>query len=394
MLDQRLARLEHALAEDPEDLEALRELAGVVAHSGELPPWAEPAWVLPALRAGWWAAPTERRLEPLFLALHGFDPAPDSPAPRWFERHERARSRGESRWDALSGLPLRVRRRADGAHLGLVPGGPMILGTDEEGVDANPAWVVVVDPFYIDLEPVSQRAMASFEAEVARPPRGPSDPDAPAVQVRWDDAVAYAAWAGGRLPSEAEWEKAMRGSEGDRYPWGHPRRNPEAGPSLASRAERLYDAVAGEVLRDHPLRGHPLARLAEGVVRAGLRNIDDPSAPRGDPAPVELEPVFHATSPFGLGGVDDRRFDWCQDDAQDRGPPRERNPLRTGGGGQHVIRRGSPSTAGGREHCATWARVRADQARRDVGFRVAHSAWLPPGQRPDPGEETASRAWR
>ncbi|MCY4187870.1 MAG: SUMF1/EgtB/PvdO family nonheme iron enzyme [Bryobacterales bacterium] len=97
-------------------------------------------------------------------------------------------------------------------------------------LDDRPAHRVRLDAFWMDATEVTHRAYAEFAAAAGRqaPHHWPGGKmpealaDMPAYNVDWEDARAFCAWQGKRLPTEAEWERAARGGlEGARYPWGN-----------------------------------------------------------------------------------------------------------------------------------------------------------------------------
>ncbi|MEU8180251.1 SUMF1/EgtB/PvdO family nonheme iron enzyme [Micromonospora sp. NPDC049047] len=103
----------------------------------------------------------------------------------------------------------------------LIPGGSFLFGMDNRVLD--------LPPFYIDVTPVTNIDYARFVAEQDyRAPqhwqngRCPADlSDHPVVNVTYRDAEAYCRWAGVDLPTEQQWEKAARGTDGQAFPWGN-----------------------------------------------------------------------------------------------------------------------------------------------------------------------------
>lgn len=91
----------------------------------------------------------------------------------------------------------------------------------------RPQRSIYLDAFYIDQFEVTNKQFKQFLTDTGYKPNKYLDypphneADLPAVVLEWSDAVAYANWAGKRLPTEAEWEKAARGTDGRIWPWGN-----------------------------------------------------------------------------------------------------------------------------------------------------------------------------
>lgn len=277
----------------------------------------------------------------------------------------------------------------------LLPGGPFLMGTEDlEGFRADgegPVREVRVSAFRIDAHAVSNRRFAAFvsdtghvtEAErfgwsyvfagflpaalrrgAGRPdgtpwwcgvegarwdrPEGPGSgtggrEDHPVVHISWNDARAYCRWAGGRLPTEAEWEYAARGGlEQARYPWGD-------------------ELTPGGEHRCNIWQGHFPTKNTADDGYAGTAPVD------------AYEP-----NGFGLYNMAGNVWEWCQDRwGTDHPAVRRSDPRGPRTGGSQVMRGGSYLCH--RSYCNRY-RVAArtgntpDSTTGNLGFRCVRTA--------------------
>lgn len=224
----------------------------------------------------------------------------------------------------------------DGATYHFIPEGEFVMGNDE-GVpdiqeDTQPAHTVFLSDFWIMQTEVTNAQYARcVEAGVCSAPasdrwQDEAYADHPVTDVSWQQADDYARWVGGRLPTEAEWEKAARGTGGRAYPWGDdlPRND-----QLNFSASLLQDTT-------------PVGSYPAGESEYGLLDM--------------------------AGNVEEWVADWYAEDYYATSP--ERDPAGPAEGRLRILRGGSFNSNRAGVHTTFRAEVPVDLHADSVGFRV------------------------
>ena len=221
--------------------------------------------------------------------------------------------------------------------------------------DDRPVRTIEVDPFYLDQHEVTNREYAAFVTATGyrAPYNWPSGklPEVranfPVADVSWDDAVAYASWAGKRLPTEAEWEHACRGpAEGAIYPWGNRK---------IEKTDARFDSTEGPA--------------AVGSCKASYFGLSDI-----------------------VGNVWEWTADWYAKNYYTEAPAN--NPTGPVGGHYRVLRGGSWADEPKYLTCAYRSWARPAERSPNIGFRCALSFRRVPARGPGPATREMRRTPR
>ena len=239
-----------------------------------------------------------------------------------------------------------------------IPAGEFWMGVDGTiGLeDERPRHRIWLDAYEMDRHEVTTRQYAAFLAAMGREKpwqwetvKIAEHGDRPVIGVSWEDAEAFCRWSGKRLPTEAEWEKAARGTDGRAYPWG----NQAPTPDLANFGLGVRFSY-GQALT-------PVGRYEQGQSPYGLADM--------------------------AGNVWEWVSDWYEGGYYEKSPTR--NPQGPESGQLKVLRGGSWSELP--KYLLTYGRFKLDPSTRNsyVGFRCARSLPSPhPSLSPAEGERS------
>jgi sulfatase modifying factor 1 len=237
----------------------------------------------------------------------------------------------------------------DGAPVILIPAGPFTMGSNDGLPNERPEHQVTLNAYYIDQYEVTAGRYQKF-VELAKrdvPPTWDDEAarslsDYPAVGMSWSDAAAYCKWVGRRLPTEAEWEKAARGTDGRRYPWGHM----QPFVDIANYNRGLWVSEAITLV--------PVNSGLEGMsVRHGLKE--------GGKSPYGL---FHMA-----GNAAEWVADWYDREYYQKSP--DKSPTGPANGEKRVIRGGSWADLPTALRVSARFSAEPDYEDRTIGFRCA-----------------------
>jgi formylglycine-generating enzyme required for sulfatase activity len=237
-------------------------------------------------------------------------------------------------------------RPVDGAEMVYVPAGEFLMGSSDDDPGAadheKPQHTVYLDAFWIDkYEVTNDQYRKCVEAGACQAPwscepgkasyEDPAKGNHPVVCMNWNHAQDYAAWVGGRLPTEAEWEKAARGTDGRLYPWGNS--PPDCGKA---NYHSCWEVAAAETL---PVGSHP-----------------------------------DGASPYGAMDMADNVLEWVADwwDEGYYAASPARNPQGPESGSVNVLRGGGHDYSEDFLRCASrdWGYPDFEAGHRSFGFRV------------------------